>query len=66
MATLMVGAGDGPVDELLNEQPIFTPNNIGQLFPQSPAAVRLLDQAARATLNITGGLHRAGALLQGG
>ena len=38
MATLMVGAGDGPVDELgssLNEQPIFTPSNIGNYFREA-------------------------------
>jgi hypothetical protein len=37
MATLMVGAGDGPVDELgsLNEQPIFTLSNIGNYFREA-------------------------------
>ena len=32
---LMVGAGDGPVDEFLNEQPIFTPGNIGNYFREA-------------------------------
>jgi hypothetical protein len=38
MATLMVGAGDGPVDELgsLNELPIFAPSNIGNYFREAP------------------------------
>ena len=35
MATLMVGAGEGPVDEFLNEQPIFTPSNIGNYFREA-------------------------------
>ena len=37
MATLMVGAGDDPVDELgsLNEQPVFTLSNIGNYFREA-------------------------------
>ena len=33
MATLMVGAGDGPVDKLV--MPIFTPSNIGNYFREA-------------------------------
>ena len=35
VVTLMVGAGGGPLDEFLNEQPIFTPSNIGNYFREA-------------------------------
>jgi hypothetical protein len=37
MATLMVRAGDGPVDQLrsLYEQPIFMPTNISNYFREA-------------------------------
>ena len=35
VVTLMVGAGSGPLDEFLNEQPIFTPGNIGNYFREA-------------------------------
>jgi hypothetical protein len=62
MATLMplVGAG---VDESLAVSmisPIIPPSRREALL------LKLLDQAAHATVNLPPGLHRVGTLLQGG
>jgi hypothetical protein len=69
MATPMqlVGAGDGPVDELgsLNEQPDHSAKQIGDYFREA-LLLKLLDQTAHATVNLPGGPHRVGTLLQGG
>jgi hypothetical protein len=69
MATLLplVGAGVGPVDELgsLNAQPDHSAKQIGDYFHEA-LLLKLLDQAAHATVNLPGGLHRVGTLLQGG
>jgi hypothetical protein len=69
MATLLplVGAGDGQVDELgsLNAQPDHSTKQIGDYFREA-LLLKLLDQAAHATVNLAGGLHRVGTLLQGG
>jgi hypothetical protein len=58
MATLMplVGAGDGPVDELgsLNEQPDHSAKQIGDYYREA-LLLKLFDQAARATVNLPGG-----------
>lgn len=63
----LVGAGDGPVDELgsLNEQPDHSAKQIGDYFREG-LLLKLLDQPAHATINLPGDLHRVGTLLQGG
>ena len=62
----LVGAGDGPIDELgsLNAQP-DSAKQIGDYFREA-LLLKLLDQAAHATVNLPGGLHRVSTLLQGG
>jgi hypothetical protein len=63
----LVGAGDGPVDEcgILNEQPDHSAKKIGD-YCREALPLRLLDQAAHATVNLPLGLHRMGTFLQGG
>ena len=57
----LVGAGDGPVDELgsLNEQPDHSARQIGDYYREA-LLLKLLDQAAHATVNLPGGLHWVG------
>lgn len=68
MATLMplVGAGDGLVDELgsLNEQPDHSAKQIGDYFREA-LLLKLLDQAAHATVNLPGGPSPGGYFIAG-
>lgn len=68
MATLMllVGAGDGPVDQLasLNEQPDHSAKLIGDYFREA-LLLKLLDQTAHATVNLPGWPSPGGYFIAG-
>ena len=69
MATLMaplVGAGDGPVDELgsVNERPDHSAGQIGDSYREAQL-LTLPDQAAHATVDRPGGPHRPSPVFTG-
>jgi hypothetical protein len=57
--------GSQTIHYSLNEQPDHSAKQIGDYFREA-LLLKLLDQAAHATVNLPGGLHRVGTLLQGG